>query len=67
MERALIRDLRANGFDLATPTELGRRGPSDDEQLTFATSEGRVVITCNIGDYARIHREWMDTDLLMQD
>jgi hypothetical protein len=34
-------------------------GRSDDSQLTFATRQGRLLLTANTRDFAQIHRAWM--------
>lgn len=35
---------------------------TDEEQLLFAEGQGRVLATCNIGDFARLHSEWRAAD-----
>ena len=37
--------LRARGIDILTALDAGRTGRADAEQLRFATSAGRVVVT----------------------
>lgn len=37
--------LRAVGIDVLTVAEAGRDSDPDDEQLRFATAEGRVMVT----------------------
>lgn len=32
----------------------------DDEVLALATSEGRIVVTCNVEDFPRISGEWAE-------
>ena len=34
-------------------------GVSDEVQLEFAASEKRVLFTFNVGDFCRLHTEWM--------
>ena len=48
----LAEALRQAGFDAISVSELGRKGLSDEEQLTFAAAEGRAIITHNIQDFA---------------
>lgn len=43
MGRDLVRGLRTREMDLLTVAQSGRRGLSDDEQLAFATSQGRAA------------------------
>lgn len=61
MDHDVVRGLRRNDIDLVTVAEVGRRGLSDEEQLIFAVSQGRVLFSCNRGDFARIHARWMRT------
>lgn len=51
-------DLRASGFDVRTTQEAGMDTASDEEQLTLAGAEGRVILTFNIHDFAPLHEEW---------
>src|SRR4051794_35988506 len=59
MHHGLVHGLRDRGVDLVTVTEAGRRGLSDEEHLQFATAAGRVVYTGNVGDFARLHNQWV--------
>jgi uncharacterized protein with PIN domain len=43
--------LRPRGYDVVTVRDAGRLGLSDDEQLAFATKEGRAVLTHNRLDF----------------
>ena len=55
----LIAGLRRAGFDVVSCGEAGRLGYGDAEQLEFATSQGRILYSANVKDYARIHGEWL--------
>lgn len=35
------------------------RQREDDEQLAFASSLGRVLYSYNVGDYLRVHSDWL--------
>lgn len=35
---------------------------TDEEQLRFAKTEGRILVTSNIADFARLHREWLESN-----
>jgi len=56
---ALIAALRSRGINLQTTSEAGRCGRTDDEQLRFAASFKRVLVTSNIADFARLHAQWL--------
>lgn len=51
--------LRAAGFDAVSTPEVGRRGETDPAQLSWAAAEGRVIVTFNVGDFARLHVNWL--------
>ncbi len=51
-------DLRGRGFDVLTTEEAGQDTASDDEQLSFAASNRRAIITFNIRDFAPLHDQW---------
>jgi hypothetical protein len=63
MRRGLVRALRGNGLDVLTVAEAGRRRLSDEEQLTFAATQGRAVYTANLADLARLHNRWLGRGL----
>lgn len=45
MPEALAAALRVRGIDVLTVPDAGRLGFSDEDQLRFATADGRVVVT----------------------
>jgi len=57
MQRAVLAGLRARGVDAATALEVGLTDQSDEEQLEFARSQGRVLFTFNASHFCRIHGE----------
>lgn len=61
LARLLVRGLRAQGIDVLTTSEAGRRGNADEDQLAFAASQGRVLCTANVADFTRLHTQWMET------
>ena len=58
-EHAVIHGLRARGIDLLTTLEAGQAGTTDQDQLGFAVEQGRTIYTFNVGDFARLHRDWL--------
>lgn len=59
MHRAVLTALQSRGFDLLTTSEAGMRSAPDEEQLAFAASRHRILLTGNIGDFARLHHEYL--------
>jgi hypothetical protein len=55
----LAPQLRGAGFDAVSTPEAGRRGCDDPDQLLWAFQEGRVLVTFNVSDFARLHHELM--------
>ncbi len=51
--------LRLRGYDVKTTKEAGNKGLSDIEQIGYATSENRVIITFNVADFHKLHFEFI--------
>lgn len=51
--------LRKAGLDAVSTPELGRRGESDESQLLYAASQGRVLLTFNVAHFAALHATWI--------
>ncbi len=47
--------LRLRHFDAIGAHDLQRWGLSDEEQLTYAATEGRALFTYNTCDFLRLH------------
>ncbi len=50
---------QARGIDAVHAYQADRGGDSDDAQLSFATAEGRCMVSYNRRDSARLAGEWM--------
>ena len=59
MDRALVRALRARGVDVTTALDEGMIERSDSEHLDYATAQGRVLYTFNVGDFYRLHISYL--------
>jgi len=59
MDHHVILGLRRHGLDVVTVFEVGRAGHDDEAQLLFSTQQGRVIVTSNRTDFARLHAQWM--------
>ena len=60
--RSLVAGLRAHGIDVLTAAEAEMLGVSDEMQLAYAAGQQRVLFTFNVGDFCRLHAQWMRTD-----
>jgi len=58
-DRDLIVALRARGIDVLTAMEAGTERWADQEQLVYATGQGRVLCTYNGRDFYRLHTEYL--------
>ncbi len=59
MNHALVRALRARGVDIVTALDAGMIERGDGEHLDYATAQGRGLCTCNVGDFFRLHSEYV--------
>ena len=55
---AIAVSLRRLGIDAISTPEAGRLGETDESQLRWARNEGRVLVTFNVADFARLHVQW---------
>ena len=51
--------LRKAGLDAVSTPEAGRLGESDESQLAYAASEGRVLLSFNVDHFAALHSAWL--------
>lgn len=54
----IIRGLRLRGIDIITAVEAGMTGKPDSEQLSHASSDGRVLLTSD-QDFLELHPRWI--------
>jgi hypothetical protein len=54
---AVISALRLAGLDVLTSSDVGNERAPDDQQLKYASENGRLIYTANTRDYARLHRD----------
>jgi hypothetical protein len=60
MRVSLVRALRARQVDVTTAFEAELIGHSDEENLEHAISQNRVLFSFNRGDFARLHKAYLD-------
>ena len=54
----IARRLRADGYDIVTTQQAGRKGAADEDQLAYAASQDRVLFTHDIQDFGSIAIRW---------
>jgi hypothetical protein len=59
MDRSLLHALRARAVDVITAFEAGMIEHSDADHLDYATVQGRVLYTYNIGDFYHLHTDYL--------
>ena len=52
--------LRQRGYDALHVVEAGREGKSDAEQLAYAVSQRRAILTHNIRHYRFLHEQYRE-------
>lgn len=60
-EHAVVDGLRARGLDIVTTADAGQLGATDVEQLWYGISQARTLYSFNVGDFARLHAEFLAT------
>ena len=59
MDAHLVRALRARHVDVVTSEEAGMRERTDEEQLAYATAQGRVIYSFNVGHFSQLHADYL--------
>jgi hypothetical protein len=59
MARALVQGLLARGVDVITVLDSGMVGEPDEAQLEYSASQGRVIYTFNVGDFCKLHTDYL--------
>jgi hypothetical protein len=54
--------LRSRGLDIVTVPELATLGKTDSEQLEFAVSLDRCILTHNHVDFERLHFQYIEME-----
>lgn len=54
----LSTQLRRYGFDVVCSHEVGLLSKSDEEQIAFAVSENRAIVTANFRDFVFLHEHY---------
>jgi predicted nuclease of predicted toxin-antitoxin system len=54
----LAEAIRRHGFDCQNAAEAGMLGKLDEEQLEYATSQGRCLMSFNVRDFTILAQRW---------
>ena len=57
--RALLKALRSRGMDVISAGEAELLGQTDEAQLSWANEQGLVLFTHNVGDFCRLHGQFL--------
>jgi hypothetical protein len=58
-ESAVVDALRSRGIDLLTTSDSDMLRSTDEKQLAFAASVERTIYSLNVGDFCRLHTEFL--------
>lgn len=59
MDKDLVQALRARGVDVITSLDAGMIEREDGEHLDYATAQGRILYSFNVGDFYRLHTAFL--------
>lgn len=59
MDQDLVRALRIRALDVITALDSGMIERTDRDHLEYATTHGRVLYSFNVGDFYRLHTEYL--------
>lgn len=59
----IVENLRTRGFDVLSARDAGALGRSDDDQMLYAISQRRAVVTHNRADFERQHEKFIEQGL----
>lgn len=59
----IVENLRTRGFDVLSARDAGALGRSDDEQMLYAVSQRRAVVTHNRVDFEKQHKKFLENGM----
>lgn len=59
LDKDFVQALRSSNMDVVTVTDVGVDGQTDEQQLQYATSQGRVLYSSNMGDFYGLHASYV--------
>ena len=61
VHKKIALSLRLKGYDVISAHEVKNQGLPDYKQLQYAISEQRAIFSFNVGDFDRLHKEYMQS------
>ena len=62
IKKSLIEALITAKLDIITTADVNMLGCSDYDQLMWAKENSRVIYTFNVGDFCRLHKEFIQNN-----
>jgi hypothetical protein len=59
----IVENLRTRGFDVLSARDADALGNSDDEQMLYAVSQRRAIVTHNRIDFEKQHRKFLENGM----
>ena len=59
----IVENLRTRGFDVLSVRDAGALGRSDDEQMLYAVSQKRAMVTHNRMDFEKQHVKFLENGM----
>lgn len=59
VHKRLAQALRLRGFDVVSAYEVGHQQVDDKDHLAYAADQNRAIVTFNIPDFVRLHRDYV--------
>ena len=59
----IVDNLRTRGFDVLSSRDADTLGKSDDDQMLYAVSQQRAIVTHNRADFERQHEKFLKNGL----
>ena len=61
-KHSVVSGVRQAGIDVITTLEAGNSNFPDTKQLLWSTTQNRVIYTFNMGDFCRLHKDYLSSD-----
>lgn len=59
VHKRLARELRRRDYDAVAAVEVGMEAAEDEDQLAYASSQGRALVTFNTRHFVPLHKSYL--------